>query len=91
MSSTSLIPVATGSAASAEIISIKLDEAAELTGRLKRVLSAVQKQIELTEKNPAEKNSKLAAVEGAVSLISGNINLEASSWDSTARLRARKA
>jgi len=90
MSSTSLIPVATGSAASAEIISIKLDEAAELTSRLKRILSAVQKQIEISEKNPEEKNSKLAAIEGAVSLISGNIHLEASTWDSNARARARR-
>jgi len=91
MPSNSPVAVAFDSAASAEIVSIKLDEAAELTGRLKRILADTQKQIELTEKDPDDKNSKLAALAGTVSLINSNITLEASVWGSNARARARRA
>lgn len=91
MPSNTPIPVAVGSAASAEIVSIKLDEAAELTGRLKRLLTDIQRQIELTEKHPEEKNGKLSALEGTIRLVSTNITLEASVWSSNARARSRKA
>lgn len=83
--------ISRGSAASAEIISDKMDRAAALAHELQALLGEVKAHVTESENEPEMKLPKFDSFYGTVALVSGAIAVEASTWNGYARARSRRS